>query len=319
MLPPSSYTAALRATSSIGEPELLLDANEMRLPPHGRDEGEQGCERRSLRPPPSRSTGDRLGPLFRSRVAGAGGGRAAPIDRVEPRDRQATSAPLLRRVGSDEVADTREEAVAQAAVVPASLKGLLLEIGFRFDDPAVGRLETGDVKAIEELLQEDQAREIRGDRDRLFDSSGKASLTLTLDEVLARGEPPDRESTSSRRRRCSAGCGGSATRTSSTRGRGEPGATTSAWTPRRGAGHRTPIASAICARPRASPRSSSAEWSRFPPSQRPSTRFERRAAASARPTSTSSGAPPHGATVRRASSSTSSTGPFVRRTLSKSR
>ena len=28
---PPSYTAALRVTSSIGEPELLLDANEMRL------------------------------------------------------------------------------------------------------------------------------------------------------------------------------------------------------------------------------------------------------------------------------------------------
>jgi hypothetical protein len=82
----------------------------------------------------------------------------------------------------DEVADAREESVAQAAIVPPALKGLLLEMGFRFDDPAVGRLETGDTKAIEELLRKGQAAEIRADVDRLFDSSGKASLTLNLEE-----------------------------------------------------------------------------------------------------------------------------------------
>jgi hypothetical protein len=69
-----------------------------------------------------------------------------------------------------------------AAIVPPGLKGLLLELGFRFDDPAVGRLETGDTKAIEELLRKEQAAEIRGELDRLFDSSGKASLTLNLEE-----------------------------------------------------------------------------------------------------------------------------------------
>jgi hypothetical protein len=82
----------------------------------------------------------------------------------------------------DEVADSREDAIANAAVIPTSLKGLLLELGFRFDDPVVGRLETGDVKAMEELVGGAQARDVRGQVDRLFDSSGKASLTLNLDE-----------------------------------------------------------------------------------------------------------------------------------------
>jgi hypothetical protein len=82
----------------------------------------------------------------------------------------------------DLVADKIEEAVAQAANVPASLRSLLVQLGFTFDDPIVGRLETGDVAAIEELIGPELAREVRGKHQRLFDSSGKASLTLNLDE-----------------------------------------------------------------------------------------------------------------------------------------
>ena len=82
----------------------------------------------------------------------------------------------------DLVADEREESIETAASMPPSLKRLLAELGFRFEYPVVGRLETGDVPAIVELIGPDTARQVRGDADRLFDSSGKASLTLNVDE-----------------------------------------------------------------------------------------------------------------------------------------
>ncbi len=82
----------------------------------------------------------------------------------------------------DGVADRIEDAVASAANVPQSLRSLLLQLGFTFDDPIVGRLETGDAAAIEELIGTELAQEVRGKHERLFDSSGKASLTLNLDE-----------------------------------------------------------------------------------------------------------------------------------------
>ena len=82
----------------------------------------------------------------------------------------------------DEVADRIEDEIASAADVPPSLRALLVQLGFSFDDPIVGRLETGDVAAIEELIGQELAREVRGKHQRLFDSSGKASLTLNLDE-----------------------------------------------------------------------------------------------------------------------------------------
>jgi hypothetical protein len=82
----------------------------------------------------------------------------------------------------DEVVDRIEEAVASAADVPQSLRSLLIQLGFTFDYPIVGRLETGDAAAIEELIGAELAHEVRGKHQRLFDSSGKASLTLNLDE-----------------------------------------------------------------------------------------------------------------------------------------
>jgi hypothetical protein len=97
--------------------------------------------------------------------------------RGEARPHSATFAQWL-----DGVADRIEEGVASAAEVPASLRSLLVQLGFSFDDPIVGRLETGDVAAIEELVGPDLAREVRGKHQRLFDSSGKASLVLNLDE-----------------------------------------------------------------------------------------------------------------------------------------
>jgi hypothetical protein len=92
--------------------------------------------------------------------------------------------PIAHNFGEwlDTVADEREEKIASAAVIPQALRDLLLELGFRFDDPIVGRLETGDVRSVEDLLGVERTREVRGTTDRLFDSSGKASLTLNVDE-----------------------------------------------------------------------------------------------------------------------------------------
>jgi hypothetical protein len=82
----------------------------------------------------------------------------------------------------DLVADTREESMESAASMPANLKRLLAELGFRFEYPVVGRLESADAPAIIELIGAQMARDVRADVDRLFDSSGKASLTLNVDE-----------------------------------------------------------------------------------------------------------------------------------------
>jgi hypothetical protein len=82
----------------------------------------------------------------------------------------------------DEVADRLEDRIASASDVPPGLRALLVELGFSFEDPIVGRLETGDVAAVEELIGSELAREVRGKHQRLFDSSGKASLALNLDE-----------------------------------------------------------------------------------------------------------------------------------------
>ena len=131
MLPPS-YTAALRVAATIGEPELLLDANEMR---------------------------SRHGEMKATKVVDAE--RYVPFARVRDRlicfDREPTTQPdaelpvvewnqgrvklRAHHFGEwlDEVADSREDTVvSQAAMIPASLKGILLELGFRFDDPARG-------------------------------------------------------------------------------------------------------------------------------------------------------------------------------------
>jgi hypothetical protein len=172
---PPSYAAALRVTSTIGEPESLLDAVQMRA---------RYAEMKATKAPdaeryvPFARVGDRL-LCFDREASSHGGTELGIVEWAEGIVR-----PRGRHFGEwiDDVADAREEAVSQAAIVPSALKGLLLELGFRFDDPAVGRLETGDVKAIEELLRKNEAAEIRGEVDRLFDSSGKASLTLNLDE-----------------------------------------------------------------------------------------------------------------------------------------
>jgi hypothetical protein len=92
--------------------------------------------------------------------------------------------PRARHFGEwlDQVADAREEALEEAAEIPDGLRELLAGLGFNFDDPIVGRVETGDTEAIEALIGPTRTREVRGEHGRLFDSSGKASVTLNLDE-----------------------------------------------------------------------------------------------------------------------------------------
>jgi hypothetical protein len=172
---PPSYTAALRISSTIGDPEVLFDAAEMRSRHDAMKATKAAYAERYV---PFARVGERL--LCFDREAKPLTDAELPV--VEWY--RGVARPRARHFAEwiDEVADVREDAVAHAAVIPASLKGLLLELGFRFDDPIVGRLETGDVKAIEELLGPTQSKDIRGDVDRLFDSSGKASLTLNLDE-----------------------------------------------------------------------------------------------------------------------------------------
>jgi hypothetical protein len=175
VLPPS-YTAALRIASTIGEPEVLLDAAEMRAQ-HADMKANKAVN--AERFVPFARTGERLVCFDREAPMQSAGPELPIIEWARGVVRQ-----RARHFGEwlDEVADAREESSAQAAIVPAALKGLLLELGFRFDDPAVGRLETGDGSALGELLSKEQTKEIRGDVDRLFDSSGKASLTLNLEE-----------------------------------------------------------------------------------------------------------------------------------------
>jgi hypothetical protein len=174
---PSSYSAAMRVSGNIGDPEVLLDAAAMKRA------FDDSIGTRMSRPDveryaPFARIGDRVFACF-DREAIAEDGELPVVEWS-----QGAVRPLARHFGEwlDAVADDREEQVAHAADIPSGLRDLLLELGFNFDDPIVGRLETGDTEAIEALLAPERTGEVRGDVDRLFDSSGKASLTLNLDE-----------------------------------------------------------------------------------------------------------------------------------------
>jgi hypothetical protein len=178
---PASYVAAMRVQSKIGEPENFLTSSEMaieaeRIAHFGGEEAKRYA--------PFCKSGDEV------ICFDTGGGR-----RLVSAVRHEGELPIVMWDGSfanplaahfgewlDLVADAREESVASAARMPSRLKSLLYELGFRFEYPVVGRLETGDVDAIAELLGPQIERSVRGDVDRLFDSSGKASLTLNVDE-----------------------------------------------------------------------------------------------------------------------------------------
>jgi hypothetical protein len=174
---PPSYSAAMRLASRIGEPEKLLSAADMRAV------FDDVIAPRATRPDAERLApfarlGERLFVCF-DRSAQAEDGELAVVEWSEGVVR-----PRARHFAEwlDQLADVREEALSAAADIPDNLRDLLVSLGFNFDDPIVGRIETGDTEAIESLLGPTRTIEVRADTGRLFDSSGKASLTLNLDE-----------------------------------------------------------------------------------------------------------------------------------------
>lgn len=178
---PPSYVAAMRVASRIGEPESLLDAAAMldeaaRMLGIGAALGDE-----AKRYAPFCRTPEGL-VCFDKGIARTATDGELPV--VAWRDDAGTPSPVAATFGDwlDLVADAREAAVEDAADMPERLRRLLYELGFRFDYPVVGRLETGDTEAIEELIGREVAHEVRSNLDRLFDSSGKAALTLNVDE-----------------------------------------------------------------------------------------------------------------------------------------
>jgi hypothetical protein len=174
---PPSYLAAARLMSSIDGPERLLASDGMA----------KAFSEISQRVP--RGDATRYLPF-----ATLDGGELLTFDRFAQHENgelpvvliasAQAPRPVARHFGEwlYDIADARADQVEKAAVLPASLRRLLVDLGFRFDDPLVGRLETGDVAAIEELLGPERAREVRGGPERLFDTSGQASLSLSVDE-----------------------------------------------------------------------------------------------------------------------------------------
>ncbi len=174
---PSSYSAAMRAAGNIGGPERLLAADEMKAA-FNDEIGVRMSRPDYERYAPFAKLGEKRYACF-DREANTNDGELPVVEW-----NAGVARPRAHHFGEwlDEVADAREEAVEAAAEIPEPLRLMLVALGFTFDDPIVGRLETGDTEAIEALLGEDRTMEVRGEVDRLFDSSGKASLTLNVDE-----------------------------------------------------------------------------------------------------------------------------------------
>jgi len=174
---PPSYVAAMRVASRIGEPENLLAGRDIAQVTEQllREAGEEGR---------------RYAPFCKTNEAIVCFDKGADMKKRHEGEmpiiewREGGAAPLAAHFGEwlDMVADARDEKVESAAKMPQRLKRLLYELGFRFEYPVVGRLETGDVASVEELIGPEVSRSVRGDVDRLFDSSGKASMTLNVDE-----------------------------------------------------------------------------------------------------------------------------------------
>ena len=178
---PPSYVAAMRVTSRIGEPDVFLLTSEMEAE-SDRLILEGGAEAQRYAP-------FCRGPEHLICFDKGGGKRLVSSVRhhgelpiVEWKDGTAT--PIAAHFGEwlDAVADQREESVEAAAKMPERLKRLLYELGFRFEYPVVGRMETADVDAVVDLIGPELTRLVRGNVDRLFDNSGKAALTLNVDE-----------------------------------------------------------------------------------------------------------------------------------------
>ena len=179
---PPSYVAAMRVASKIGEPDVFLLTSEMEA------ESDKlildGVSEATRYAPFCRGPDDRVICFDK------GGGRRlvssirhqGELPIVEWQEGVAT--PVAAHFGEwlDIIADAREEQVETAAKMPERLKRLLYELGFRFEYPVVGRMESGDADAIGLLIGHAMDRQVRGDVDRLFDNSGKASVTLNVDD-----------------------------------------------------------------------------------------------------------------------------------------
>jgi hypothetical protein len=174
---PPSYIAAVRVASKIGEPERFLTAKEMGVAVEEMAISHNRLDVETDRFVPFAKVGERY--LCFDKKAASAEGEMPVIEWVysSPRPRHRNFGEWL-----DAVADAREESLEHAAVIPQRLRTLLVDLGFRFDYPVVGRLETGDIEALEELLGPALTEEVRGQVDRLFDTGGKASLTLNVDE-----------------------------------------------------------------------------------------------------------------------------------------
>ncbi len=177
VLPPS-YEAAMRVARAFGEPETVLDAATMKTTTAKLDREGADTERYIPFGVVARGTGPERILCFDKHIRESNG----ELGVIEWTDGSPRFAAAHFAEWLDLVADSREEELERSATIPMGLRKLLVQLGFSFDDPVIGRLETGDVAAIEMLIGRDTAREIRGQVDRLFDSSGKASLTLNLDE-----------------------------------------------------------------------------------------------------------------------------------------
>lgn len=173
---PPSYSAAMRVASRIGEPEQLLDST---LLAAALQEVTEALRAPKPRYAPFARLPDGTYVCFdRESVRGDGELAVAAVHAGGAR-------PLAPDFGAwlDTVADTREASSTQRVNVPPALRALLVELGFTLDDPLVARLETADVDAIRALIGPAREAEVRGAVGRLFDSSGKASLALNLDEL----------------------------------------------------------------------------------------------------------------------------------------
>jgi hypothetical protein len=170
---PPSYVAALRVAETIGLPEELLDADGM---------AERTAELHEAGPAATRYVAFAVveGRLicFDKRNAAPDGELAVCLWG------QRNASPLARNYGEwlDSIADEREGRMAEAADIPGRLRNLLQELGFTFAHPLLGSVHTSDWQAIEELIGAEAVRATRGSAGRLFDHTGKALLTLNLDD-----------------------------------------------------------------------------------------------------------------------------------------
>ena len=176
---PPSYVSAMRVASKIGDPDLFLLATPMNEEARKLEASGEEAKRYA----PFCRTHDKLICFDKGtakKVVQVRHQGELPVVEYE----SGSFTPVAAHFGEwlDMVADAREESVENAAKMPQRLKRLLYELGFRFEYPVVGRLETGDLEAMEELIGRELAGTVRGEVDRLFDSSGKASLTLNVDE-----------------------------------------------------------------------------------------------------------------------------------------